>query len=69
MFSLEQYKVFIQKQVIGKAYYRKLDVTNQLLEALYQFDIAPGSYLAGITDVSKNIKLYLTYLIKNQIVK
>ena len=56
MFSLEEYKAFVHNQVIGKAFYRKKDVTDLLLEALFQFDTAPGTYLSTMTDVSKKYK-------------
>lgn len=56
MFSLDDYKTFIYSQVIGKAFYHKKDVTNLLLEALFQFEVAPGTYLGTMTDVSPKYK-------------
>lgn len=48
MFDLEDYKTFVLQQVRTKAVYKKTDVTEKLLEALFQFEIAPGAYLKGI---------------------
>lgn len=45
MFNIEEYKKFIKSRVKNKAIYLKVDITNQLLEALYQFELAPSSYL------------------------
>jgi hypothetical protein len=56
MFSLEEYKSFIQSQVIGKVFYHKKDVTDLLLEALFQFEVSPGTYLKDMTDVSRKYK-------------
>lgn len=47
-FNLEEYKTFVLQQVIGKALYKKADVTEQILEALFQFTLAPSTYLKDI---------------------
>jgi hypothetical protein len=59
MFDLEKYKLFVLQQVIGKAIYFKVDVTEQLLEALFQFTLAPSVYLKDTipqSDMSKKYK-------------
>jgi hypothetical protein len=45
MFNLGDYKTFVRSHIIGKAIYKKADVTEKLLEALFQFEVAPSIYL------------------------
>jgi hypothetical protein len=48
MDDLEEYKTFVLQQVRTKAVYKKTDVTNQLVAALFQFTLAPSVYLEDI---------------------
>lgn len=48
MFSVDEYKKYINSQVIGRAVYLKVDITDQLLSALFQFDQAPSKFLSHI---------------------
>lgn len=57
-FDLEKYKFFVKSQVVGKAIYNKIDVTEQLLEALFQFREAPSYYLKNLSDPATISKKY-----------
>jgi hypothetical protein len=47
-FNLEEYILFIRSHILTKAIYLKTDVTEKLLEALCQFEVAPSVYLKEI---------------------
>ena len=48
MLNLEEYKTFVRSLIIGKAIYKKADVAEQLVEALFQFEVSPSAYLKDI---------------------
>lgn len=45
MFNLTDYEIFLRSKVIGRATYKKEDITEKLIRALLQFDMTPGAYL------------------------
>jgi 5-methylcytosine-specific restriction endonuclease McrA len=47
-FDLEEYRTFVRSKMIDKASYHKVDITEKLLEALFQFEVAPSVYLKDI---------------------
>ncbi len=66
MFYLEDYKVFVRSKVIANAIYYKQDITDQLLEALYQFELPIALYLYDKPHqvISKKYKVMFGYLDK-----
>lgn len=48
MFILDEYKKYVRSKLIGSAMYLKVDITNELLEALFQFDKSPSVFLPHI---------------------
>lgn len=57
MFDIEKYKEFLHKQITGKAIYLQENITNKLLESLYQFDQTPSVYLYYIPSKTVSTKL------------
>lgn len=51
MFSLCDYETYVRKQLRGRAYYKKEDITEKLIKALLQFEKSPG---ACLTDIPNN---------------
>ena len=50
-FDLIKYRQFIVKQLLCRATYKKLDITDILLESLYQFSLAPSTYLKQLPQI------------------
>lgn len=50
-FNLINYQQFIIKQLLCRAIYKKVDITDILLESLYQFNSAPSTYLAHVPQI------------------
>jgi hypothetical protein len=57
-FDLEEYRTFVRSKMIGKASYHKVDITEKLLEALFQFEVAPSIYIKDISsaEISRKYK-------------
>lgn len=66
MFNLEEYKLFVQSKLIAKAIYHKQDITERLLEAIYQLEQPIALYLYDIPHqvISKKYKTMFGYLDK-----
>ena len=50
-FNLLEYKQFLEKQLRCRATYKDIDITDILLESLYQFTKAPSSYLKHLPQI------------------
>lgn len=50
-FNLIEYKQFLEKQLRCRAIYKDTDITDILLESLYQFTKAPSSYLKHLPQI------------------
>ncbi len=49
MFNLEEYKKFVLEQVVTTdIVYKKVNIADNLLNALYQFEVAPSVYLSEL---------------------
>jgi hypothetical protein len=61
-FKLDEYKIFVQSHIATtEVFYKKQNISNQLLESLYQFDVTPGEYLSNIPNprISEKFKILL----------
>lgn len=52
MFDIDDYSLYIKSKVLRSVKYKNVDVTDKLIEALLQWDKAPGTYLLDTIPIS-----------------
>ncbi len=51
VFILEEYKQYLLSYLLCKAVYKKVDITERLLDSLCQFTIAPSTFLGDLPQI------------------